>query len=73
MVVGKGIVDKDAATIILEGNDHMRAVAYVYRDGSGRTELQRRYTPKSEWILAFPAEPRTKEWMQEHTLVRKDK
>ncbi|MCP3681863.1 MAG: hypothetical protein GY861_04160 [bacterium] len=70
MVVGKGTVDKDAVTVILEDIGHLRAVAYVYRDGSGRTELQRKITPNSNWMTAL-TEERDKAWMQEHTLLPK--
>jgi hypothetical protein len=71
MVVAKGTVDKEAVTVILEDNGHLRAVAYVYRDGSGRTELQRKLTPKSEWMTIIN-EPRSREYMQEHTLIPKE-
>ncbi len=61
----------DEATVVLHANDHLRAVAYVYRDGSGRCELQRKLTPRSEWKTEIN-EPKTKEWMQEHTLIPKE-
>ena len=67
MLVAKGTV-KEETMVILEETAAHRAVAYIYRDGSGRVELHRKYAPESDFVVIL-SENRTREWMQEQTLI----
>ena len=71
MVVAKGKIEHGIVEVILEEKPTLRAIAFIYPDGSGRTELQRKLTPQSEWMTIIN-EPRSREYMQEHTVIRED-
>ena len=48
MNVKNGIVE-----IVLQENSILKAVAYIYHDGDGRLELQRRLDTESEWLTVL--------------------
>ena len=56
--------------VVLQETLTLRAMAYVYPDGDGHTELQRKLTPESEWATIL-TEPETVEEMRELTRLRK--